>query len=148
MYTAAQAEAGRGRSRIRGTTANKDAACAYGHTATLTGRNGEPDEVPPLSSLDPLMQKAIQDSGRIPPLAGAKFMKVWGARTTQELTNHIKQTAGPDEKTALNLTAYILQVNGAKLGPQAPTAAIAVEIRSVATGIAPQTTTVRAGSQF
>ena len=44
----------------------------------------------------------------------------------------IKLAAGPDEDTALNLVAYILQVNGAKSGDQALTGASAVEIRSVA----------------
>jgi hypothetical protein len=134
VFTAAQAEAGRKAFQEKGgTSGNQDAACAYCHTATLTGRTGAPDEVPLLSSLEPAMQKAIQSSGNIPPLAGRKFLAVWGARTTQDLTNRIKLAAGASEpeETSVNLTAYILQVNGAKAGAQTLTAATAVKIRDV-----------------
>ena len=119
VFTAAQAEAGRKAFQEKGgTSGNKDAACAYCHTSTLTGRRGAPDEVPALSSLEPAMQEAIRGSGTIPPLAGQKFMAKWGARTTQDLTNRIKLAAGSDEpeETSVNLTAYILQVSGAKPG--------------------------------
>jgi cytochrome c553 len=134
VFTAAQAEAGRKAFQDKGgTTAMPHAACAYCHTVALTGRNGDPGELPALSSLDPAVQKNIQDmGGRIPPLAGAKFMRVWGVKTTKDLVERIKLAAGPDEDTALNLVAYILQVNGAKSGDQALTGASAVEIRSVA----------------
>jgi hypothetical protein len=138
VFTAAQAEAGRRAFQERGgVPAMKDAACAYCHTVTLTGRNGDAGELPPLNSLDPSMQKNIRDMGRIPPLAGAKFMKVWGAQTTQDLIERIKLAAGPDQDMALNLAAYILQVNEAKAGVQPLKADTAVEIRSVATGGAP-----------
>ena len=70
-----------------------EAACAYCHTSALTGRNGDPGELPPLSSLDPALQKNIQNmGGRVPPLAGAKFLRVWGAKTTQELAERIKNS--------------------------------------------------------
>jgi hypothetical protein len=88
--------------------------------------------------LDPDLQKNIQ-SRMIPALAGAKFMAVWGVRTTQDLSRRVMEAAGQDDETNLNLTAYILQVNGAKPGAQPLTTATAVEIRSIATGIAPQT---------
>jgi len=99
----------------------------------LTGRTGEPDELPPLSSLDLVLQKNIQNSGRIPPLAGPKFMVAWGARTTQDLMNRIKQAAGQDEPeaTSVNLTAYILQMNGAKPGASPLKAQTAIEIEAV-----------------
>jgi hypothetical protein len=113
VFAATQAEAGRKAFQEEGgTSGNKDAACAYCHTVTLTGRAGAPDEIPLLSSLEPAMQKAIQSSGKIPPLAGQKFIAVWGARTTRDLTNRIKLTA-----------------------------ATAVEIRDVTTRIALPTTT-------
>lgn len=134
VFTAAQAEAGRKAFQEKGgTSGNQNAACASCHTSTLTGRTGAPDEVPALSSLEPTMQEAIQNSGTIPPLAGPKFMTKWGARTAQDLTNRIKLAAGADEpeETSVNLTAYILQVNGAKPGAQALTAATAVAIRDV-----------------
>jgi hypothetical protein len=138
VFTAAQAEAGRKAFQEKGgASGNKDAACAYCHTVTLTGRTGAADEVPALSSLDPVMQEAIRNSGRIPPLAGPKFVAAWGARTTTDLINRIKLAAGQDEPeaTSVNIAAYILQVNGqvngAKPGAQALTAATAVEIRDV-----------------
>ena len=136
VFTAAQAEAGRKAFQDKGgTSANPEAACAYCHTVALTGRNGDPGELPPLSSLNPALQKNIEGMGGIvPPLAGEKFMRVWGAKTTQDLVERIKIAAGPDQDTALNLAAYILQFNGAKSGEQALTAATAVEIRSVAAG--------------
>jgi hypothetical protein len=138
VFTAAQAEAGRKAFQDKGgIPAMTEAACAYCHTATLTGRKGDPGELPPLSSLPPAIQKNIHEMGRIPPLAGAKFMSVWGTQTTQDLVERIKQAAGPDQDVALNLAAYILQMNGAKAGAQALKGDTAVEIRSVATGVAP-----------
>jgi cytochrome c553 len=107
LFTAAQAEAGRKAFQEKGgTSGNKNAACAYCHTSSLTGRTGAPDEVPALSSLEPAMQEAIQNNGTIPPLAGPKFMTKWGARTTQDLTSRIKLAAGADEpeETSVNLT--------------------------------------------
>src|ERR1700679_62078 len=75
VFTAVQAEAGRKAFQEKGgTSGNNDAACAYCHTVTLTGRTGALNEVPALSSLEPAIQKAIQSSGRIPPLAGQKFI--------------------------------------------------------------------------
>lgn len=134
VFTTAQAEAGRKAFQEKGgTSGNKEAACAYCHTVSLTGRVGAPGELPALSSLEPTMQQAIQSSGRIPPLAGPKFIAVWGARTTQDLTNRIKLAAGQDEpeETSVNLAAYILQVNGAKPGAQKLTAATAVSVLDV-----------------
>jgi hypothetical protein len=133
VFTAGQAEAGRKAFQDKGgTPANPEAACAYCHTIALTGRNGDPGEMPPLSSLSPALQKNIQLMGaRVPPLAGEKFMRVWGAKSTQDLVERIKIAAGPDEATAVNLAAYILQVNGAKSGDQALSGNTAVEIRAV-----------------
>jgi hypothetical protein len=134
VFTAVQVEAGRKAFQEKGgTSGNKDAACAYCHTANLTGRTGAPDETPALSSLEPAMQEAIRNSGDIPALAGQKFIAAWGQRTTQELTNRIKLAVGQEEPeaTSVNLTAYILQVNGAKAGAQPLSAGSSVEIRAV-----------------
>ncbi len=141
VVTPAQAEAGRKAFQDKGgTSATKDAACAYCHTVALMGRTGAPGELPELGSLEPALQRTIQNDGSIPPLAGPKFMTVWGARTTHDLIDRIKLAAGPDEpeETSVNLAAYILQVNGAKSGTQPLTAASAIEIRSVAPGTAAQ----------
>ncbi|MEO5925550.1 MAG: hypothetical protein ABIR70_17140 [Bryobacteraceae bacterium] len=134
IFTSAQAEAGRKAFQNKGgTSGNKDAACAYCHTTALTGRKGAPDELPALSSLEPAMQQSIQNSGSIPPLAGADFIAKWGALTTNALVERIKLAAGQfePEETSVNLAAYILQVNGAAPGPRPLTAATTVEIRSV-----------------
>jgi mono/diheme cytochrome c family protein len=134
VYTAAQAAAGR--------TAYQS-SCAKCHTDTLVGRDGT-GEVP---------EFLRAYGGKIPPLAGANsafppFMTKWGARTTKALYTRIREAVGGfpppdrrlDEELYLNLTAYILQANGARPGTQALTTATAVEIRSIATGAAPQTT--------
>jgi cytochrome c5 len=107
VFTAAQAAAGR--------TAYQS-SCAQCHTDTLMGRDD------------------------VPPLAGADFMAKWGARTTKALCSRIQLAVGADhrsdEEFRLDLTAYILQANGAKPGTQPLTIDTAVEIRSVATGVA------------
>ncbi len=126
VYTAAQAAAGR---------AAYQSSCAKCHTDTLMGRNGT-GEVPEFLRVY---------GGKIPPLAGANsafapFMTKWGARTTKALYRRIQEAAGGfpppdrrlDEELYLNLTAYILQANGARPGTQALTTSTAVEIRSIA----------------
>ena len=125
VFTAAQATAGR---------VSYESSCAQCHTATLVGRDGTGD-VPEF--LQPY-------NGMIPPLAGANaayppFLTTWGPRTTQDLASRIKVAIGGfppkdlDAQTYLNLTAYVLQVNGARPGDQALTKTTAVEIRSVTT---------------
>lgn len=129
IYTAAQAANGR--------TAYQS-SCGKCHTDTLMGRVGDIGEVPPLSSLPANMQQVVRAAGgKVPPLAGDKFMARWGVRTTKDLSTRIKDAVGGfppqdlDEETYLNLTAYVLQSNGAQPGTQALTAATAVEIRSL-----------------
>ena len=127
VYTTAQAELGR--------TAY-ESSCVKCHTEKLTGRKGEVGELPTLASLPAEMQKMVQDyGGKIPPLAGANFMSKWA--TTKDLSSRIKEGVGgfppqdSNAETYLNLTAYILSVNGARPGTQALTASTAIEIRSL-----------------
>jgi len=122
IFTAAQAAAGR---------VAYEASCAKCHTETLQGRDGT-GEIPDF----------LQDyAGKIPPLAGANaafppFLTKWGPRPTRDLYNRIQEaTRGfppPDrklsEKLGLDLTAYVLQMNGAQPGEQALTPTTAVEI--------------------
>jgi mono/diheme cytochrome c family protein len=71
-----------------------------------------------------------QYQGRdIPPLAGAKFMEKWGDLTTRDLTARVKIAAG--EAPHVNITAYILQFNGAISGEQPLTPETAVEIHAI-----------------
>ena len=105
---------------------------------SLLGRTGAPGELPPVDSLPSVMQEVVRAAGgQVPPLAGADFMASWGARTTQELSARVKVAVGgfrppaSDKDTYLDLTAYFLQVNGARAGTQVLTAGTAVEIRSI-----------------
>jgi mono/diheme cytochrome c family protein len=125
VFTAAQAAAGR---------VSYESSCAKCHTATLVGRDGTGD-VPEF--LQPY-------NGMIPPLAGANaayppFLTKWGAPTTKDLSTRINEAISGfppkdlDAQTYLNLTAYVLQINGARAGDQPLTKTTAVEIRSVTT---------------
>ena len=116
VFTEAQAVAGR---------AAYESVCVNCHTHALTGRKGDPGELPAISSLAETFQKGIQQAGgRIPPLAGDAFIERWGGRTTQALSRRIADAvsgfrpAGLDENTANNLAAYFLSVNGAHPGTQ------------------------------
>ncbi len=109
VYTAAQAAAGR---------TTYQTSCASCHTDTLIGRN------------------------EAPALAGANFMTQWGARTTKDLYDYIHAVMPPGnggtlgEEAYLNVTAYLLQSNGAPPGTQTLTPDTAPAIRSIATGAA------------
>jgi mono/diheme cytochrome c family protein len=110
VYTADQAAAGR--------TAYLS-SCVKCHTESLI----------PASGAKHLGQE-------IPPLAGSAFMSRWGEQTTSDLAIRIRTAIGGfppkdrDEKTYLNLAAYVLQVNGARPGSQELTPATAVVIQT------------------
>jgi cytochrome c553 len=134
VFTAAQAETGRVAAMN---------TCAKCHTPSLKGRVGDPGENPPLSSLSNEFQKFVsnpargQNSGKVPPLLGPVFMSHWEAKTTKDLSTSVYGTAraffpGTGEPTAPAITAYVLQLNGAKPGPQELTMSTAVEIHSLA----------------
>src|SRR4051794_2971187 len=127
VYTAAQAVAGR---------AAYESSCIRCHTATLVGRDGT-GEIPDFVK---------EYGGRIPPLAGANaayepFLTKWGPQTTSALYDRIKVAVGGfpppglrrDDELFLNLTAYVLQVNGVPSGTQPLTKTTNVEIRSITT---------------
>jgi mono/diheme cytochrome c family protein len=130
VFTAAQAAAGR--------TAY-ESSCAKCHTNTLAGHDGT-GEIPEFLQAY---------GGMIPPLAGSNsafppFLTKWGPRTTKALYWRIQDATSAfpppnrhlNEELFLDLTAYILQANGARPGTQALTTATAVEVRSIATGAA------------
>jgi len=106
-YTAAQATAGR---------AIYQANCASCHAADLTGLNSAS------------------------ALAGGLFMSSWGDRTPKDLIAFLEGAMPPGnpgalgEQAYINVTAFILDFNGARPGAQPLTAASTVAIRSVATG--------------
>ena len=113
IFTNAQAEAGH---IAYGNT------CGKCHTPTLLGRTGAPGEMPPLSSIAQAYQKFIGPRGYVPPLAGPVFIDRWGGKTAAQLISRFQETVesfdleGKDKDFTVNLTAYILQFNGAKPG--------------------------------
>ncbi len=130
VFTAAQAEAGR---------LAYERTCGKCHTPTLLGRKGEPGELPPLSSLSASYQKFIGPRGFVAPLAGKIFIDRWGGKTAAELIARFQETVddpylqfeGMNDETTVNITAYVLKVNGAKEGTQPLTRATAVIVKSI-----------------
>lgn len=117
--TAAQAAAGRDAYQAR---------CASCHLPDLAGRN------------------------EAAPLVGRSFMSAWRERNTKDLFDYIRTSMPPGGATLgadeyLAITAFILRSNGAATGPTALAAATAVPIGSIATGVAPTTTTATAPAQ-
>jgi hypothetical protein len=92
----------------------------------LLGRNGAEGELPPVDSLPASYQEFIRNTGHVPPLAGKVFLSRWGQKTAAELLARFQVTAfdrsfnfeGMDRDTTVNITAYVLQANGAKAGTQ------------------------------
>jgi hypothetical protein len=115
VFTLAQAEAGR---------VAYEHTCARCHTYTLLGRKGDPGELPPVSSLSEADQKFIGNPNHVPPLADQAFLSRWGDKTVSQLIARFEitlkdpsfQFKNVDDDTAVNITAYVLQVNGAKAG--------------------------------
>jgi alcohol dehydrogenase (cytochrome c) len=109
-FTAEQAKAGR---------ATYDVTCAQCHLPTMKG------------------------TFEAPPLAGSNFMNTWRGRSTKDLFDKIRNSmpvSNPgslSDEGAVDLTAFILQANGAASGPQALTPETVVQIGAVAGGGAP-----------
>jgi mono/diheme cytochrome c family protein len=130
IFTSAQAAAGR---------VAYEKTCGRCHTLTLMGRQGNPDERPAVSSLSEADQKFIGNAGgRVPPLAGKLFLQRWGSKTAAQLVSRFQEAkfsfeeAGlTDDEEIVHITAYILQVNGAKAGSQPLTRATNTVINSI-----------------
>jgi len=126
VFTDAQARAGK---------VAYESSCGLCHRFNMQGRTGAPDELPDVNSLPENMIKTIDQNGeQVPPLVGPRFMAHWGAKSTQEYVTRVAaaiqgfppKNAGND--TALQLTAYFLQMNGAKPGKIPLTAATRVSL--------------------
>jgi hypothetical protein len=130
VFTFAQAEAGR---------LVYERTCGKCHTNTLTGRKGDPGELPPLSSLSDSYRKFIGPRGFVAPLAGKVFIDRWGGKTAAELIARFQETVddpyfqfeGMNDETTVDITAYVLQVNGAKAGTQPLTRTTEVIVSSI-----------------
>ena len=129
VFNSAQAEAGR--------TAYEN-SCGKCHTYTLLGRKGEDGELPPVALLSAPYQKFIGASNHVPPLAGKIFLSRWGQKTAAELIARFQVTAsdpffkfeGMDDDAVVNITAYVLKMNGAKPGTQPLTRKTSVVVNS------------------
>jgi hypothetical protein len=141
VFTTAQAEAGR---------KAYENTCGNCHTLTLRGRKGDPGELPPVSSIPASMQDMAK--GIVPPLAGTDFIDRWGSRTTAELIERIEQAIGAfppegtnipvpghapaaSDPTSVNITAYVLQANGAKAGTQPLTKSTAATTAAIVSSV-------------
>src|SRR4029453_16624246 len=88
----------------------------------------------------PCPQPDLKGPGKPPPLSGPEFTGGWGTRTTRDLLTFIQLTMPPASPGALgaetyaNITAFILQQNGARAGTQTLTENARVPINSIATG--------------
>jgi cytochrome c2 len=115
VFTKAQAEAGR--------TAYEN-SCGKCHTLTLLGRKSVEDGLPPVDSLPASYQEFIRKSKHVPPLAGQEFLSRWGQKTVAQLIARFQVTASDpsfqfqdmNDEAVVNITAYALQVSGAKSG--------------------------------
>lgn len=129
-FTAAQAEAGH---------LAYDNTCGKCHTYTLRGRKGEEGELPPVSTLSADYQKFVGTPNHVPPLAGKAFLDRWGDKTAAQLIARFQITAsdpffqfeGMNDEMLVNITAYVLQMNGAQPGPQPLTRATDAVVRSI-----------------
>jgi len=130
IFTSAQAVPGR---------VAYEKTCGRCHTLTLMGRQGNPDERPSVSSLSDADRKFMADyDNRVPPLAGKAFLQRWGSKTAAQLVARFQEAkfsfreAGlTDDEDIVRITAYVLQVNGAKPGSQMLTRETTAEVSSV-----------------
>lgn len=131
IFTSAQAAAGR---------VAYEKTCGRCHTLTLMGRQGKPDERPAVSSLSEADQQFIRNSnGRVPPLAGEMFLQRWGSKSAAQLVSRFQEAkfsfeeAGlTDDESIVDITAYILQMNGAKPGSRRLTRSTLTTVSSAA----------------
>jgi len=130
VFTAEQANAGR---------AAYENSCGRCHTYTLLGRKGEESELPPLTSLPEPFLKFIGPRKQVPALIGKDFVTKYGQKTLAEMFTLFRGAADTtpvselhmSDDTVVNITAYILQINGAKPGNQLLTAKTSALLDSV-----------------
>jgi alcohol dehydrogenase (cytochrome c) len=93
----------------------------------------------------------FRGSGDAPAVAGADFRAKWGPRAVNELFTYLVQSMPPTnpgalgEQGTLNVTAYLLQINGAPAGQQPLTPTVSTPLSALLTGQAPAQGPARAG---
>jgi mono/diheme cytochrome c family protein len=118
VFTSDQAAAGR---------AAYEKSCGQCHTYTLRGRKGETGELPPLESLPAPYLKFIGPAKRVPPLMGNDFARKYSPKTMAQMFTLFRGAADTtpvavmhmSDDTLVNITAYILQMNGGTPGNEA-----------------------------
>ena len=131
VFTSDQAAAGR---------AAFDKSCGQCHTYTLRGRKGETGELPPLESLPVPYLKFIGPAKRVPPLMGNDFARKYSPKTMAQMFSLFRGAADTtpvavlhmSDDTLVNITAYILQMNGGTPGNEALTKTSSAVFGSVA----------------
>lgn len=129
-FTSAQAEVGR---------AAYEKSCGQCHTPSLRGRKGEAGEVPPLASLPEPYQKFIGPRMRVPALVGKEFVGKYGSQKVSDLYSLFRGAADStpvaelhmSDDTLVDITAYILQKNGAQAGDTSMTKAESATMQSL-----------------
>src|SRR5918995_4652782 len=82
----------------------------------------------------------FRGSGDAPAVAGPDFTAKWGPRAVNELFTYLVQTMPPTnpgalgEEGTLEVTAYLLQINGAPAGQQPLTATVSTPMNALLTG--------------
>lgn len=130
VFTSDQAEAGRTAYEV---------SCGQCHTYTLRGRKGEVGELPALESLPDPYLKFIGPAKRVPPLVGTDFARKYSQKKVAEMFSLFRGAADTtpvatlhmSDVTVVNITAYILQMNGGKPGDEGLTKTSAVTFGSV-----------------
>jgi hypothetical protein len=89
-----------------------------------------------VSELPEAYQKFIGPRGFVAPLVGEEFLSRWRDRKTTDLVDHLQGTfdtfmRGASRETALNLTAFVLEKNGAKAGSQELTEKVETPLRLI-----------------
>jgi hypothetical protein len=131
VFTSVQAEAGR---------TEYEKSCGQCHTYTLRGRKGEVGELPALESLPAAYLKFIGPAKRVPPLLGNDFVRKYSQKTVTEMFSLFRGAADTtpvaalhmSDDTVVNITAYILQMNGGTPGEEVLTKTSDVAFGSVA----------------
>lgn len=121
LYTAEQALAGK---------AYAEVSCSLCHLATLKGRVGDASESPKVDSLKPKFREFVESAAeQVPPLVGDEFLAKYSDKTLGKFA--LEQVLGAmhafgppgvdtkkDKTVYLQITAYILQMNGLPAGKQ------------------------------
>jgi cytochrome c553 len=131
VFTVGQAEAGR--------TAYEK-SCGQCHTYTLRGRKGEAGELPPLESLPAPYLNFVGPAKRVPSLVENDFVRKYSQKTVAEMFSLFRGAADStpvavlhmSDDTVVNITAYLLQMNGGTPGSEVLTKTSAIAFGSVA----------------